>query len=112
MDFKFCERCFLFQVNITKHVRRHIGERKHNCEFCSKAFIKKQELKNRLRVHDKQNCLVLLFSIRDKLIILIIVIIVIVVTVLNNSSELINCSTEKIKKIYQTYPLFQLFTLI
>lgn len=36
---------------MAKHVRRHIGDRKHKCEICGKAFIEKQELKNHSKMH-------------------------------------------------------------
>jgi len=39
---------------MAKHVRRHIGERKHKCEVCGKAFIEKQELKNHSKMHSNQ----------------------------------------------------------
>jgi hypothetical protein len=39
---------------MAKHVRRHIGERKHKCEVCGKAFIEKQELKNHSKMHSTQ----------------------------------------------------------
>lgn len=54
---QFCERKFQCLANRLKHERRHVGEKKHKCDRCEKAFIEKQELKNHLKVHDKQAAL-------------------------------------------------------
>lgn len=78
---KFCDRRFQCHANKLKHERRHIGIKRHKCELCDKgkwvskrkfdsvshvlnyspfklstsAFIEKQELRNHLKVHEKQS---------------------------------------------------------
>lgn len=50
---QFCERQFQCYGNKLKHERRHIGDKKHKCSVCPKGFIEKQELRNHMRIHDR-----------------------------------------------------------
>lgn len=50
---KYCAKKYRYRVNCIRHEKTHLGLKPHVCNICSKAFHRKDYLKNHLRTHEK-----------------------------------------------------------
>ena len=46
-----CNKAFAQKVILIKHLRRHIGEKRLQCDICDKAFVDKGDLTRHIRIH-------------------------------------------------------------
>ncbi|XP_059608249.1 zinc finger protein 345-like [Phlebotomus argentipes] len=49
-----CRKTFTSVSIRDRHLKSHTGEKKHKCEFCDKAFVRKDHAKNHMALHVKR----------------------------------------------------------
>ena len=47
-----CQRTFKYQSNLKRHMRDHLGDKRHKCKFCGESFTRSDKLGSHIvRVH-------------------------------------------------------------
>ena len=55
-DFENCGKQFGSKKNLDYHIKRHLKDFSHFCNYCDKGFVSSCELKSHISVHEKKEC--------------------------------------------------------